>query len=109
MRPNILMTSLKEIHNFSPCSRGWLAIVRAKKSLGSTTEFPLKDCLESNTALDVCWLLEKRNTELAILAVYDDARSRYLLRGELYTSIMQEDMKKLLLTAIEQYERGEHV
>lgn len=64
-----LYTSLTEIRSFNPCASGWKTIISAHPH--STEEernkqFPLLDCLESNSISDVCWLLGRRKVEIQI-------------------------------------------
>jgi hypothetical protein len=65
----ILTTSLAEIHLFNPCVRGWLNILNARNpqcDADYQTQFPLVDCLASNSISDVCWLIGKRRKEIQI-------------------------------------------
>ena len=59
-----LMTSLDEIKSFNPCSSGWRDILKGQdKTESDSVQFPLIDCLNSNSFGDICWLLGKRNKE----------------------------------------------
>lgn len=65
----ILTTSLAEIYSYRPCAGGWKAILSAHPH--STEEdlnaqFPLIDCLNSNSIADVCWLIGQRKVEISI-------------------------------------------
>ena len=65
----ILTTSLAEIRSFIPCASGWRDILTARKpacAADYNIQFPLVDCLESNSVADVCWLLGKRKKEIQI-------------------------------------------
>ena len=65
----ILTTSLAEICSFRPCVSGWEKILTARKPISHedyNIQFPLVDCLESNSVADVCWLLGKRKEEIQI-------------------------------------------
>jgi len=65
----ILYTSLAEIRSYNPCPDGWRSIYAAqrnRKIREMDEQFPLIDCLDSNTALDVIWLLRMRKTEVSI-------------------------------------------
>lgn len=73
--PVILTTSLAEIYSFHPCYGGWKTILQARKYFHNThalteeqynEQFPLVDCLQSNTINDVLWLIGKRKTEIQI-------------------------------------------
>jgi hypothetical protein len=67
--PTILLTSLAEIRSFHPCTSGWKAILSAhphETEEDFQRQFPLVECLESNSISDVCWLLGKRKTEIQI-------------------------------------------
>jgi hypothetical protein len=67
--PHILTTSLAEIRSFNPCADGWRNILNARKPACDAdyqTQFPLVDCLQSNSVSDVCWLLGKRKKEIQI-------------------------------------------
>jgi len=67
--PNQLTTSLAEIRSFDPCARGWRNILNARNpqcDADYQTQFPLVDCLASNSISDVCWLLGKRRKEIQI-------------------------------------------
>ena len=64
-----LTTSLTEIRSFSPCPFGWKDILTARKPACDddyNIQFPLVDCLESNSIADVCWLIGKRKVEIQI-------------------------------------------
>lgn len=63
-----LMTSLAEIKSFNPCVSGWKNIIAAHGGINADfdAQFPLVDCLESNSISDVCWLIGKRKTEIQI-------------------------------------------
>lgn len=64
----ILLTSLLEIYQHGPCTLGWRKILRARGKTQADSElFPLADCVASNGFADVCWLLEKRRTEIKIV------------------------------------------
>ena len=66
---HILTTSLAEIRSFSPCPFGWKDILTARKPACDddyNIQFPLVDCLESNSIADVCWLIGKRKVEIQI-------------------------------------------
>lgn len=63
----ILYTSLAEIRSFNPCTSGWKNILAGQgKTEADDTQFPLVDCLKSNSISDVLWLLGKRRTEIQI-------------------------------------------
>ena len=67
--PKILLTSLAEIRSFHPCSSGWKAILAAhphETEDDMNKQFPLVDCVESNSISDVCWLIGKRKVEIQI-------------------------------------------
>ena len=67
--PNQLTTSLAEIRSFNPCVSGWRNILNARNHqcvADYQTQFPLVDCLASNSVSDVCWLLGKRRKEIQI-------------------------------------------
>ena len=61
-----LMTSLAEIRGFNPCAAGWKKILEAHKEKAEDEQFPLADCLVSNTVSDVLWLVGKRRVEIEI-------------------------------------------
>ena len=66
---SVLTTSLAEIRSFSPCASGWRDILTARKLTCDddyNIQFPLVDCLQSNTIADVCWLIGKRKKEIQI-------------------------------------------
>jgi hypothetical protein len=61
------MTSLNEIKSFKPCTDGWEDILKGQgKTISDDVQFPLVDCLKSNSISDVCWLLGKRKVEIQI-------------------------------------------
>ena len=63
--PKILLTSLNEIKSFVPCPEGWKNILKGQnKAQSDSIEFPLIDCLKSNSFSDICWLLGKREKEI---------------------------------------------
>lgn len=67
--PVILTTSLNEIRSFRPCIEGWYNILKARNPQTPEdydVQFPLVDCLDSNSVSDVCWLLGKRTKEISI-------------------------------------------
>ena len=66
----ILYTSIKEIKSFNPCISGLKDVMKYTQSKGIEVDqmFPLKDCLESNSFKDICWLLGKRKKEISICA-----------------------------------------
>jgi hypothetical protein len=67
--PTILLTSLAEIRSFNPCAQGWKDILSAhphETEEDFQRQFPLVDCVESNTISDVCWLIGKRKIEIQI-------------------------------------------
>jgi hypothetical protein len=68
---NMLMTSLAEIKSFNPCLSSWKDIVKGQSDpvtgeYNLEKQFPLVDCVESNSIRDVCWLLGKRKVEIQI-------------------------------------------
>jgi hypothetical protein len=63
----MLYTSLEEIYSFKPCWKGWETILKAQNKTAPDCEpISLLDCVESNSLVDVCWLLKKRKIEIAI-------------------------------------------
>ena len=65
--PTVLLTSLSEIKSFDPCYSGWKNILKGQgKTQADDVLFPLIDCLESNSTLDVLWLLGSRKKEIEI-------------------------------------------
>lgn len=67
----MLMTSLNEIKSFNPCTSGWEAILLGQsKKTSDEVLFPLVDAVNSNSILDVCWLIGKRRKELQILVKF---------------------------------------
>jgi hypothetical protein len=62
-----LMTSLAEIKSFNPCASGWRDILKGQgKTEADDVQFPLADCVESNSISDVCWLIGKRAKEIQV-------------------------------------------
>ena len=71
-----LMTSLAEIRSFDPCYTGWKAILSAHPHTCEEDyqkQFPLVDCVESNSISNVCWLIGKRKTEINICVSFAQA------------------------------------
>lgn len=71
-----LMTSLAEIRSFDPCYTGWKAILSAHPHTCEEDyqkQFPLVDCVESNSISNVCWLIGKRETEINICVSFAQA------------------------------------
>lgn len=62
----ILMTSLAEIKSFRPCASGWVKIREAHPNNNLDEQFPLVDCIKSNSITDVLWLIGKRRVEIQI-------------------------------------------
>lgn len=70
MSPTILYTSLAEIQSYEPCEESWADICNAHPydtEENMNKQFPLVDCLNSNSFSDVCWLLGKRAVEIQIV------------------------------------------
>ncbi len=69
INPKTLNTSLDQIKSFNPCQGGWKTILEARRTIQNSAgpvegmdyalEFPLVECVESNSISDVCWLLGK--------------------------------------------------
>ncbi len=71
-----LMTSLAEIRSFDPCYTGWKNILSAHPHTCEEDyqkQFPLVDCVESNSISNVCWLIGKRKTEINICVSFAQA------------------------------------
>lgn len=73
-----LCTSLEEIRSFNPCASGWKNILKGQgKVTADAVEFPLVDCLKSNSIGDVCWLLGKRKNEISICVRFANLCAEY--------------------------------
>ena len=92
-----LMTSLAEIRSFDPCYTGWKNILSAHPHTCEEDyqkQFPLVDCVESNSISNVCWLIGKRKTEINICVSFAQAcadsvtrlNNKYAAKAAFYAS-----------------------
>lgn len=55
----MILVTLADIREQSPCGRGWASLLQAKKKIDVDTPFPVADVIMINGVADALWVLEK--------------------------------------------------